>query len=164
MDGRTDEVYDEDKSSFSQLWMRSKPKGWTVRPTLYLRQNCGQRLCKWYEIEGSSKNVKNFTIFNSHIRSFPYKPQNLYITDTANRINSYHKKWLRVSTTCLIILRPLVHTKPKVQLEISFWLSVIFTMLIDKVHKLFLQILKLTHFSILCKVLSFYMKGLNTRL
>ena len=48
---------------------------------------------------------------------------------------SDYKMLQRVSTNYMVFLRPLVHMKPKLQLEISFWVSVICTtqIFVDKV-------------------------------
>jgi hypothetical protein len=35
----------------------------------------------------------------------------------------YHNMWLHVSTNYMVIMTPLVHIKPKLQLQISFLVS-----------------------------------------
>ena len=51
----------------------------------------------------------------------------------------YHKTWQRVSTNYMVFLRTIVHTTPKLQFKISFWVSVICDMRIVKVEKLFIN-------------------------
>jgi hypothetical protein len=47
--------------------------------------------------------------------------QNVW-NDTSNCIN--HKMWPHVSTNYMVILRPLGHVKPKLKLQISFWVRI----------------------------------------
>jgi len=36
----------------------------------------------------------------------------------------YHTAWLHVSPVNMIILRPLMHVKPKLPLEVSLWVRI----------------------------------------
>jgi hypothetical protein len=47
----------------------------------------------------------------------------IYVIHTTNCIMLYHKMWLHVLTNYMVTLKPLVHIKPKLQLQISFWVT-----------------------------------------
>jgi hypothetical protein len=47
----------------------------------------------------------------------------IYVFDIANCIILYNKVWLHVSINYMVILRTLMHIKPKLQLQISFWVK-----------------------------------------
>jgi hypothetical protein len=43
------------------------------------------------------------------------------VIDITNCIILYHKMWLHVSTNYMAILRPFLHIKPKLQLQVTVW-------------------------------------------
>jgi len=48
----------------------------------------------------------------------------IYVIHTTNCIILYHKLWPHVSTNYMLILMPLMHMKPKLQVKISFWVRI----------------------------------------
>ena len=72
----------------------------------------------------------------------------IFVIDTVNCIILYHKVWQLVLTNYMVILRPVLHIEPKLQLS-SFILdqnkiSVSCTMHIYKILKLFKNNFKIT--------------------